>query len=569
MPFTRSNVPTYASFSDLVGNGRRFRVPPFQRDYKWTEENWDELWGDILEIEKRGEDEHFLGTIVLRQSNDAVSEIIDGQQRIATLSLLALAAVSLLEETATVQPDNGERAQDIRSAYLSTKDPLSLHHRSKLTLNRADDDFYQHTLVQLRQPQAPSRLPESNAQLWKAFQFFKAQLKEKFPNPDQGGPLALFIQSVVGSRLFFLRIPVEDDLAAYTVFETFNARGVELTASDLLKNYLMLLVAPLGKADLDQVLSQWERIVKAVTPKNLPEFLRHYLNSTRKPYVRQERLFRTMRESVKSPEQVFELLDALEASSIWYQALTDETDALWSASQDAQHAVSALRLFGVKQYRPLILAVARKLTDGKVVNVELAHVLRYCALISFRYNIIADKNTNDLEKVYNDVAADVHEGRLTRAPDIREALRKAAVSDEEFREAFSRKNMPAYGKGKRLVRYLLCKLEGQLGNSTITDDSLGVTVEHILPENLTAEWEASFTPEQHERYASRIGNYTLLTPSQNRDVGQQGIPAKSAVYSQSGFRMSERLGEVSEWEPRSVEVRQKEMAGWAATVWAF
>ena len=86
MPFTRSNVPTYASFSDLVGNGRRFRVPPFQRDYKWTEENWDELWGDILEIEKRGEDEHFLGTIVLRQSNDAVSEIIDGQQRIATLS---------------------------------------------------------------------------------------------------------------------------------------------------------------------------------------------------------------------------------------------------------------------------------------------------------------------------------------------------------------------------------------------------------------------------------------------------------------------------------------------------
>lgn len=193
MPFTRSNVPTYASFSDLVGNGRRFRVPPFQRDYKWTAENWDELWGDILEIEKRGEDEHFLGTIVLRQSNDAVSEIIDGQQRIATLSLLALAAVSLLDETATVQPDNGERAQDIRSAYLSTKDPLSLHHRSKLTLNRADDDFYQHTLVQLRQPQAPSRLPESNAQLWKAFQFFKAKLKEKFSDADQGGLLALFI----------------------------------------------------------------------------------------------------------------------------------------------------------------------------------------------------------------------------------------------------------------------------------------------------------------------------------------------------------------------------------------
>jgi uncharacterized protein with ParB-like and HNH nuclease domain len=71
-------------------------------------------------------------------------------------------------------------------------------------------------------------------------------LQERFPHPDEGGQLALFIQSVVGARLFVLRIPVEDDLAAYTVFETFNARGVELTASDLLKNYLMLLVAPLG-----------------------------------------------------------------------------------------------------------------------------------------------------------------------------------------------------------------------------------------------------------------------------------------------------------------------------------
>ncbi len=569
MPFTRSNVPTYASFSDLVGNGRRFRVPPFQRDYKWTEENWDELWGDILEIDKRTEDEHFLGAIVLRQSTDEASEIIDGQQRIATLSLLALAAVSLLEETDASDSSNRERAQDIRNAYLSTKDPLSLHHRSKLTLNRADDDFYQHTLIQLRKPHAPSRLPESNAQLWRAFEFFKTKLKEKFPAAADGGPLALFVQKVVGSRLFFLRIPVEDDLAAYTVFETFNARGVELTASDLLKNYLMMLVAPLGQADLNQVLSQWERIVKAVTPRNLPEFLRHYLNSTRKPYVRQDRLFRTMRESIKLPEQVFALLDALEASSVWYQALNDETDVLWVTSETAQHAVSALRLFGVKQYRPLILAAARKLTDGKTVSQELAQMLRYCATISFRYNIIADKNPNDLEKIYNEVASDIHEGRLKRVAEIHEALRRVAVSDDEFREAFGRKNIPASGKGKRLVRYLLCELERQLGNSSISDDARGITVEHILPENLTAEWESSFSPEKHERYVSRVGNYTLLTPSQNRNVGQLGVSQKCATYRNCGFKMSERLGELTEWEPKSIEVRQREMAGWAASVWAF
>ncbi len=568
MAFSRSNVPTYASFSDLVGNGRRFRVPRFQRDYKWTAENWEELWGDILELEKKPAEEHFLGPIVTRQAGADAAEIVDGQQRIATLSLLTLAAVSLLEEYSSTDSKNHERAEDIRRAFVSSKDPLSLHYSSKLTLNRADDDFYQHTLVQLRQPHAPSRLSESNSQLWKAFEFFKSRLREKFSTPDAGGHLAVFVQSIVGSRLFVLRIPVEDDLAAYTVFETFNARGVELTASDLLKNYLMSLVARTGEADLDQVLSQWERIVKAVTPRRLPEFLRHYLNSIRKPYVRQERLFRTIRETTTNPEEVFVLLDALEASSIWYQALNDETDSLWATSQTAQDAVGQLRLFGVKQYRPLILAAARKLTDGKAANNQIGEVLRYCSLVSFRYNLIADKNTNDLEKVYNEVAADVHEGRLKQPAQVKEALRAVAVSDEEFREAFGRKTIPASGKGKRLVRYILVKLDRQLGHQVVSDNSPGITIEHILPENLTSVWEASFTPEQHERYVNRLGNYTLLTPSQNRDVAQKNITEKSAVYRTSEFRITQRL-DLADWGPKEIEIRQREMAGWASSVWGY
>lgn len=205
MAFSRSKVPTYASFSYLAGNGRRFRVPRFQSDYQWTTEN---------------------------------------------------RAVSLLEECSSTDPQNHERAEDIRRAFVSSRDPLSLHYRSKLTLNRADDNFHHHTLAQLRQPHVPSRLPEANAALWQTFEFFRSRLREKFPAPDIGGYLAQFIQNIVGSRLFVLRIPVDDDLAAYTVCETLDARGVELTASDLLKNYLMSLVAPLSEADLEQVLSQ-------------------------------------------------------------------------------------------------------------------------------------------------------------------------------------------------------------------------------------------------------------------------------------------------------------------------
>ncbi len=540
----------------------------FQRDYTWTNENWEELWGDILELEAKPHEEHFLGPIVTKQGNSEVSELVDGQQRIATLSLLVLAAVSILESYATAVDANRERAEDMRRAFVSSKDPLSLHFRSKLSLNRADDDFYQHTLVQLRQPHAPGRLPQSNALLLGAFEYFKAKLKEKFTNADDGGILAVFIHNIVGSRLFFLRIPVEDDLAAYTVFETFNARGVELTASDLLKNYLMSLVARIGEADLKQVLSQWERIVKAVTPGKLPEFLRHYINSTQKPFIRQERLFKTIRDTTKTPQDVFALLDNLEASSIWYQALNDESDALWDSVEMARNAVAELRLFAVKQYRPLVLAAARRFSADGVANAAIAQVIRLCSLISFRYSIIANRNPNELEKFYNQIAADVHDGRLKHPQEIKEALRVVAVSDDEFRDAFARKVAPASGRSKRLVRYILVKLDRQLGNQTLAEDAPGISIEHILPENLTAEWESSFSPEQHERYVSRLGNYALLTPSQNRDVGQKNVIEKSAVYLRSQFEMTKRL-DISEWGPREIESRQKEMAGWASTVWQY
>jgi hypothetical protein len=262
---------------------------------------------------------------------------------------------------------------------------------------------------------------------------------------------------------------------------------------------------------------------------------------------------------------VFELLEELGKAAQWYQALNDETDALWDEIPDVRvrDSVRQLRLFGVKQYKPLVLAAARKFDSA-----SLSEVVRYCALISFRYNIIGDKNPGDLERLYNEVAADIHEGRVTVPQQVRNALRAAALSDDEFRDLFARKVMPAAGRGKRLVRYILCRLEQQLGNSAISDESRNINIEHILPENLTPEWEQNFNPEKHERYVHRLGNVTLLTPSENRDVAQQSIVEKSSIYRRSQFRMTQQL-DVQDWEPQDIENRQAEMAGWAVTAWSF
>jgi len=548
----------------LLGNGMRYSVPPYQRDYSWKEEHWEDLWLDLVDVSEDEDSQHYMGAIVLQQNDRELFTVIDGQQRLATLSIVVLAAVSLLEERASAEiekGDNSERARLLRDGFLGTKDPGSLRYSSKLSLNRNDDVFYQGTLLQLKAPHAPSRLPHSNRLLWQAFGYFHSKLAVRFPSNDEGGSLARFINEAIAQRLLFIRVQVDDDLSAYTVFETLNARGLDLTASDLLKNYLMALVARRSETDLKHVLDQWSRITDTVGIRTLPDFLRHHLNS-RQPFVRQERLFKAIKADVRTAEDVFALLDELERSAVLYQALQDPYDPYWADLPIAKEQVRILNLLGVKQFKSLALSTGRKVPDS------LQDLLRFCMLISVRYTIIGDLNPSELERVYNEVAVAIERDTLRTSGQIREALRQVSVSDEDFRDAFSRRSIAASGRSKKVVRYILCALERQLGHPDVRDETCAATIEHILPENLGNSWETTYSHDQHERFVQRLGNYTLLDPSQNRDLGNLSFSDKLAGYKNSGYRMTSRIS-ASEWTPDLIEARQREMAGWAATVWQF
>jgi len=217
------------NFGGLVGNGKIYRVPIFQRDYSWQEENWEDLWQDILGLYQNPESSHYLGAIVL-QSSDSNKEftVIDGQQRLATLSIMAIAIIEKINKLVQKEEhkeDNQERQKILRENYLGYKDPLSLRYSSKLILNENNNDFYQGNLINLRRPRNIRALSKSNQLLWKAFQYFSDQL-EKLPDVVQSGEkLTEFLTETVAQRPLFIQINVENELNAYTVFETLNARA--------------------------------------------------------------------------------------------------------------------------------------------------------------------------------------------------------------------------------------------------------------------------------------------------------------------------------------------------------
>ena len=229
------------NYLELIGNGRSYRVPPYQRDYSWSEEQWEDLWNDIADLRARSEGRHYLGALVVEGKSDREFLVIDGQQRLATLSLLALAAIARLRAMAESGIDaeaNRERSKEIRNRFVGEKDPASLTESSRLYLNEADNAFYQDYLVQLRKPLNPRGLPKSSRRLWECFRYFEEQLSALEALRNDGRAVASLLSETVARQLLFILITVDDELNAYTVFEALNARALELTTTDLLKNHL-------------------------------------------------------------------------------------------------------------------------------------------------------------------------------------------------------------------------------------------------------------------------------------------------------------------------------------------
>lgn len=543
--------------TDVFANGKLYRVPPYQRDYSWTIENWEDLWQDIVGLQSSSL-QHYMGAIVLQEAPEGLT-IIDGQQRLATLSILALAVLNKINgliENGHEAEENRERFDLLFKQFIGTKDPASLRYSSKLSLNERDDDFYQRYLIEFRAPINARKLADSQRALWEAYCYFANKVTELFAQAN-GSTLAEFLNNVVAKRLTFIEIRVEDDLSAYTVFETLNARGLELTEADLLKNYLFSRVAQ-SETDLDQARKQWDSISRLIAASELPGFLRHFLNS-RRPYVRRERVFKTIKETVSTRDQVFPFLDSLERTAYLYCALDDPHDEYWLDFSGCKEIVRVLRLFRVTQYKPVALA-----TEAVLGGSALREILSACLVISFRFNVIGRRNTHELEQVYNRAAVDMSEGRASSVREVIDGLRPVYVPDEEFRNDFALASIST-GAKRRLVAYILCELERHRSGADLDFETASATVEHVLPENAAAGWE-HFKEEDRERFTYRLGNLTLLERGRNRDAGAKPFDEKRQIYASSQYSISREI-DADEWTPDSIAARQREMARWATSVW--
>ena len=551
------------TFRQMFGNGLAYKVPIFQRDYSWTETEWDDLWNDVLlTLSAGGNASHYMGSVVLSSKDNRRFEIIDGQQRLTTLSILVLAILKCIKDLAEKGIDadrNLRRYEQLRTTYIGYLDPVTLVTGSKLALNRSNNAYYQNYIVPLL-PMPKAKLKFSDNQMRKSFEWFHAKLVGKFGTGGKGEALAQFVEDIT-DRLFFNVIDVDDELNAFTVFETFNSRGVRLSPTDIVKNYLFSVVY-LGNphetaiATLEQ---RWDGIVGKIGDANFTDFLRVHWNS-KNARVRESALFKEIRNQINDQGRVFALIRALDDDASTYAALGDPDSDLWAA--ELKPSLKELRLFGVKQPWPMLLSARRVFDDA-----AFAKILHACSVVSFRYNVIGSGATGDQETVYSGIARDIFGGTLESAADVIRALKPVYKPDAEFRSAFAGKSLKtSAGRNKAIATYILFKIEARL-DQPLDDRSPKFSLEHILPVHAEEGW-SQFSSEQAEDMVYRIGNLAILETPLNRDAGNRDFTEKRAIYAKSDIIGTRQIAENNAgWDSGRLQKRQTEMAKLATSIW--
>jgi Protein of unknown function DUF262/Protein of unknown function (DUF1524) len=551
-------------YNELMVNGTRYNVPKFQRNYAWDEEQWEELWGDLTSALDDEQDVHYMGYLVFQ--NDSTEKrtygIIDGQQRLTTISILILAIMNQIRtliEAGKDKENNEQRLEQLRASYIGYKDPVSLSTRPRLTLNPYNNEIFYSYLCSFRAVTGRGKTI-SEKLLIEAFNFFDSKVKER--KLTQGYEFAALIEMV------FTVITVSDDLKAYKVFETLNARGVKLSTPDLLKNFLYSLIdseEEIGAERMQELDDVWKTIINQLGKHDFSRFLSVEWNS-RHSITNKHSLFKEIRKETLDGSKAFVYLHHLRATSEVYAALQSSSDELWEihAFKDyaapLKTALETFDIFNIVQPQVVLMAAYSKFEPAKFVKIA-----GYLEAVSVRYNAIAHEATSKQEKVYNRLAQAISSGNITRLQEVRSALSEVYLSDDDFMKAFTMKTMPTQQTPKK-VRYVLAQLEQMLsGGSPLKDGELAL--EHILPQNPDGSWSIYFDYETQEKCKHRLGNMTLLTKEENKALGNVGFEEKRKRYAQSTIRLTQKCAEYDEWTPDAIERHQEWLASLAVQRW--
>lgn len=556
---------------DSMGIGRllregRLAVPPNQRAYAWEERHVRALFEDLNGAIAKDGDEYFLGAVVLvSSSSGGPPSIADGQQRLATSTILLCRIRDKL-----IELGRAGSASSVDSEFIRTIDRDTEERLSRLTLNLEDNEFFARailpTLAELSTNPAPPASRPSNRRLQKASGMateFVADLLKTLPDASRIDHLLRWVTFLEQSAEVIV-VTAQDESGAFRIFETLNDRGLRAGQADLLKNFF------LSRAEakrLNEAHGFWNTMT--ATLESLGEddadlsvlFVRHLWVTTHGP-TKERELIDKVKQETTSSAKVMQFLSDAAASSKDYIALWSGSNAKWEAYPPSirDHVDTIAKHLQVEQIRPLLFAVARRFEP-----IEAAKAFKLFVSWSVRFLVYGGRG-GLLDTQYSLRAREVGLGEITKARELRDAMAKYVPNDVEFEGAFA----SARVSRPHLARYYLRALEranrGEKNPEFVENEEPSqVNLEHVLPLTPGANWTVD--DDKARALQNYLGNMALMKSDENVLAANAAFEEKSALYAKSQYELTKQIVSYPTWDEEQIKDRQATLAKLALKTW--
>lgn len=544
---------------EILNGNKQFLIPVYQRYYSWDLEQCRRLWNDIVDMQKKGKVGHFVGSIVniAEQAMPTGVQkymIIDGQQRMTTLTLLLLA----LRDYAIKNPeDKTINARRIDNMLLKNEYEVG-DERYKLLLTETDRDILMKLVDE--KPIAD----DTKSKLLDNYHFFVGKIADRELAPAE-------IYESIG-KLQIVNITLDrtvDD--AQAIFESLNSTGKELSESDLIRNYVLMGLEPTEQTYVYEHLWRPMELLFVYETQGsiMDRFFRDYLTMKLTRIPKQGRVYEEFKLYHLNCEfgTIRELCQDLLTYSKYY------TDIVFKRSSNPMlkslyEDIIDLRM---EVSYPFLLKVHNDFAEHIISQDELMQIIRLCISYVFRRSI-CDIPTNSLNKTFatlrNEIRTDDYLNSIKAFFVLQDGY-KEFPNDERFTTAFMTRDV--YNMRSR--NFILRQLENFGNKAPICIENY--TIEHIMPQNrnLSPEWQEMLGPnwkDVQKTYLHTIGNLTLT--AYNSEMSDHSFLTKIDMeggFKESALRLNSFVVKQSQWTEETIKERACILADKAKQIWPF
>ena len=546
----------------MEGSKKRFIIPVYQRNYDWKIENCKQLYDDLIQVIKNNSKTHFFGSIVsVYEPSGRNTEflIIDGQQRLTTMSLLFLALYNLLEEKIIISEDESLKDQIYEDFLVDKYQPQEK--RMKLKPIKNDQKAFSKLFNS-----KDDYIKDSNLTI--NYSYFYERIQKQEITIDE------LFDAIC--RLEIINITLNNEDNPQLIFESLNSTGLDLSEGDKIRNYILM---GLPKQKQDEYYEKYWNCIEKCTKYDVSSFIRDYLSVKQLVIPSQKKVYINFKKYVEdSSLKIIEILEDLLSYAKRYNILLCEK----TSSKELNSCINRLNRLETTVTRPFFLEVLRLYDENQINLNEVAEAFSITESYLFR-RTICDLPTNALNKIFLLLNREIMRYDGTDSNYI-EKLKFALLSkkdrarfpnDDDFSLMFTEK--PIYQMNSKNKIYILERLEnfGTLEDKDIYRhyDEGEYSIEHIMPQHLTPAWikELGDSYEEiHDTWLHRIANLTLT--AYNSKYSNSTFVEKKTMkngFEDSGIRLNTYVSKKDKWTLAELRDRNDYLLKRALNIWAF